>query len=64
MKRHYYIEADEVQRGHLKTHFNVAASTVLRALNYQNNSTLARSIRTYAVNFLGCRLNDNLSLYL
>lgn len=60
----HYISADEVQTEHLTTHFNCSKKTVSRALNFEVHSLLARSIRTYAVNFLGCKLTDNLSQFL
>ena len=59
-----YISADEVQIEHLVAHYNCSKATVSRALSFKQNSMLARSIRTYAVNFLGCKLTDNLNLFL
>ena len=60
----HYISADEVQTEHLTMHFNCSKKTVLRALNFEAHSLLARSIRAYAVNFLGCKLTDNLNQFL
>lgn len=59
-----YIKADEVQLKHLMAHFNCSQPTCSRALNFKSGSLMARSIRTYAVNFLGCQLTDNLNKFL
>lgn len=64
LKYNRYIESDEVRSEHLRAHFNCSQPTVSAALHFKRNSMLARSIRVYAVNFLGCRIVDNLNLFI
>ena len=60
----YHIRADMVQRQALCEKFNCCPDTVTKALSYKRNGTKSRAIRTYAVNFLGCILEDDLKKYL
>lgn len=59
-----WIVADEVQRDVLQKQFNCARDTINKALLFRRNGPLSRAIRTYAVNFLGCLIYDNLERYL
>lgn len=59
-----FIKADEVQKKHLVDHYHCSVRTIERALYFKSYSLMARSIRTYAVNFLGCQLTDNLNKFL
>lgn len=62
--RDRWIEADEVQRNVLQERFNCARDTVNKALLFQRHGPKSRSIRTFAVNFLGCLIRDNINRYL
>lgn len=61
---HKWIVADEVQRQVLVEHFGCAYDTVNKALLFRRNGPISRAVRTYAVNFLGCLICDNLERYL
>lgn len=59
-----WIAADEVQRDILQEHFKCARDTINKALLFRRNGPLSRAVRTYAVNFLGCLIYDDLGRYL
>ena len=59
-----WIDADEVQRAVLREKCNCSADTVNKALAFKRNGPVARAVRTYAVNFLGCLIYDVSSRYL
>lgn len=58
------IIADEVTKEVLCEKFSCTKDTVNKALSFRRDGSKSRSIRTYAVNFLGCYLEDNVSKYL
>lgn len=59
-----YIAADTIQRESLEEKFNCSRETVNKALLFKRDGPKSRAIRTYAVNFLGCLIKDNLDKYL
>lgn len=59
-----WIAADSVQRDVLQEKFSCSRETVNKALLFQRHGSKARAIRTYAINYLGCLLKDNLDKYL
>lgn len=59
-----WIAADTVQRTALEEKFNCSRETVNKALLFRRDGPKSRAIRTYAVNFLGCLIKDNLDRYL
>lgn len=59
-----YIAADTIQREALEVRFNCSRETVNKALLFRRDGPKSRAIRTYAVNFLGCLIKDNLDKYL
>lgn len=59
-----WIAADSVQRDVLQEHFSCSRETVNKALLFKRGGTKSRAIRTYAVNFLGCLIKDNVDRYL
>ena len=54
-----HISASSSQRKQLADAFGVHLRTVYKSLNFQSNSLMARKIRSYAVNKLGCPVNMN-----
>lgn len=58
-KRHRYVEAPQDVRQLLQMKYRVSMSTVCRALNFRCTGPVAREIRVYAVNQLGCKIFED-----
>ena len=62
MEKH--ITANEQVRKTLKERFDCNISTVTKSLNFERFGPKARAIRSYAINFLGCSIENDNTRYL